>query len=203
MEVELMKVCLIKGCKSNESTSFLFGFPIEDPHQLNEWIEQIPFLDLSSVDLKNSFLCENHFDTEQIRIISDKQLLPNAIPSIFPSPDEDAAEPDPLACRFCLKTFDCSKSSIFIDSIIRRHFKILTNSEVSVFFSYAIGNVHVLRNIRNWRKAVSIYRSFKYWERQDDENSKEKVSRKVPKKNPGKFEGPNLENFGKNWANVS
>jgi hypothetical protein len=140
--MDLIKHCILENCHETEQTSYLFSFPIENPETLHEWITQIPYLDLSQVDLKNSYLCENHFDTEQIKIKSDKELLPNSVPIHFPEAGGDQLKPDPMACRFCLKQFESGKSSIFIDGMIRKHFKNLTNSEVSyVIFEASPGKL--------------------------------------------------------------
>lgn len=125
--------CVVPGCNSDESNSFLYGFPADDDRLLNEWITRMSFLNFEEIDVNHCKICENHFDTDNLEIKTEKKLLPHSTPSIFLSlPDNpaDQLEPNQLACRFCLKPFDNKKEAISLDSTIKKHFKNFTNAEV-------------------------------------------------------------------------
>lgn len=126
--------CIVIGCGGSEESSFLFPFPVQNDGLLHDWISRMSFLNFDEIDLQNIRICESHFQPELIKIKSEKTLLPDATPSIFRLPEDgEQLEPNQLACRFCLKPFENKKDAISLDSTIKKHFKILTSSEVSLF----------------------------------------------------------------------
>lgn len=113
--------CVIPGCNSTEYTRRLFSFQID-------WLEKIEFLDLNQTNIKNTFICVDHFSPEEIIASSDfpNQLLPGAVPSNF-NCIRDVPE---NSCRFCLKTILNPTDKVLIDNTTKKYFKDLTSLEV-------------------------------------------------------------------------
>lgn len=113
--------CAIPGCLSTEHSKQLFRFPDKNPSLLNQWQDEIPVLDLMKLNLIKSFICEDHFESDQIEIGKNfiKQLIPEAVPSL----SKCLNSIDLGSCRFCLEKLPNEASKINIEDKIRKDFE--------------------------------------------------------------------------------